>query len=70
MVAGIVWPGGLLRHPEPVPTVDTGELPPTSLPPELSATTVPGATTVPAETTAPAGTDTTVPATPTTAPAP
>jgi hypothetical protein len=64
VVAGIVWPGGLLRHPEPVPTVDTGELPPTSLPPELSPTTVPG------ETTAPSSTETTVAATPTSAPAP
>ena len=70
VVAGIVWPGGLLRHPEPVPTVDNSDLAPTSLPPDLGATTVPGETIAPVETTAPAGTETTVAAPPTTAPAP
>lgn len=38
VLAGILWPGGLLRHTEPVPEIDPGLLSPTSLPPELDST--------------------------------
>jgi hypothetical protein len=47
VLAGILWPGGLLRHTEPVPELDPETCPPTTLPPELTSTTLPGtATTV------------------------
>jgi hypothetical protein len=52
VLAGFVWPGGLLRHTTPVPEVDPGDLSTTTLPPELT-TTVPGETTVPPTTPAP-----------------
>jgi hypothetical protein len=44
-LAGILWPGGLLRHTEPVPEFDPDALPPTTLPPELTSTTAPGTVT-------------------------
>jgi hypothetical protein len=44
VLAGILWPGGLLRHTEPVP--DVGDLTPTTLPPELQ-TSIPDLTTAP-----------------------
>jgi hypothetical protein len=59
-LAGILWPGGLLRHTEPVP--DVGDLTPTTLPAELQ-TSIPEQSTAPGQTTVPAGTDT-VPPTP------
>jgi UDP-N-acetylmuramyl pentapeptide phosphotransferase/UDP-N-acetylglucosamine-1-phosphate transferase len=58
VLAGILWPGGLLRHTEPVP--DVADLTPTTLPPGLQ-TTIPEQTTLPGQTTVPAGTDTNVP---------
>jgi hypothetical protein len=52
VLAGILWPGGLLRHTEPVPEApDPTDV---TLPPELQ-TTIPGAT-APVATTAPAPT--------------
>jgi hypothetical protein len=53
VVAGILWPGGLLRHTQAPP--DVGDLTTTTLPPELQST-APGGTTAPAATTAPGAT--------------
>jgi hypothetical protein len=65
VLAGFLWPGGLLRHTEPLPEIDTGDVTSTTLPMELDATTVPGATTGTVSTEA-----TVTPTTPTPAPAP
>jgi hypothetical protein len=55
VLAGFVWPGGLLRHTEAAPSLT----PPATTTPEVP-TTGPGDTTAPGATTAPAGTETTV----------
>ncbi len=41
VIAGFLWPGGLLRHPAPAPPSLSPEDIPTTLPPDQ--TTVPGA---------------------------
>jgi cytochrome bd-type quinol oxidase subunit 2 len=65
VIAGVVWPDGLLRHPFTVPFTTTPSTPTTQTPsPGVTTTTVAGGST----TTAAGGTTTTAPAGTTTAP--
>jgi hypothetical protein len=53
VLAGILWPGGLLRHTTPAP--DLGDVTNTTLPPELQTTAPAGSETTVAATTPPTG---------------
>jgi hypothetical protein len=64
VLAGILWPGGLLRHPAPAVEFNPEDF--TTTVPVDTSSTLPGETTTapaPGATTVPAGTETTVPTT-------